>query len=104
MPRAVRKIHNKEKAKAQGLYVTEGEEAPSAKFIYPELDVVKPVDKVNTLEDNWPIHEFRHVTAVNQDGNIVNLLFCAKDGHKFTVTGQIIVDQEYENQCKSLIS
>ncbi|KAE9373671.1 hypothetical protein N431DRAFT_544596 [Stipitochalara longipes BDJ] len=84
-----------ELAEIRETYVAEGDEETLQKLIYQEQDVVKEFDRANNHEDTWAIHELRDVTAVDQEGNIANLLFCARDGHTFTVQGQIFVDQEF---------
>src|SRR5437868_291467 len=104
MPRQPRQIDVREKETAQRHYIIEGEELPSHPKVYAEGMVVKEFDRVNTSEDNWAIHELKEVTAVDQDGNIANLLFCAKLGHTFKVRGQIFVDQDYVKYCKSSTS
>jgi len=102
MPR-VYKPSLAELAEIRETYIVEGDEETLEKIIYQEQDVVKVFDRANNHEDLWAIHELRDVTAVDQQGKIVNLLFCARDGHNFTVQGQLFVDQEFVKYCKSLI-
>ncbi|PMD41282.1 hypothetical protein L207DRAFT_632729 [Hyaloscypha variabilis F] len=94
MPR-VHKPSLAELAEIRETYIVEGDEETLEKIIYQEQDVVKVFDRDNNHEDLWAIHELRDVTAVDQQGKIVNLLFCARDGHNFNVQGQLFVDQEF---------
>jgi hypothetical protein len=102
MPR-VHKPSLAELAEIRETYIVEGDEETLEKITYQEQDVVKVFDRANNHEDLWAIHELRDVTAVDQQGKIVNLLFCARDGHNFTVQGQLFVDQEFVKYCKSSI-
>jgi hypothetical protein len=95
-----RNVGPRDQEEAQRAYIVPGEEIESKRIYYPEDSVVKDFDRLNTHVDNWAIHELKEVTAKDKDGKIINLLFCARDGHEFKVTGQIIVDAEFKQYRK----
>jgi len=84
------------------IYIDDRDDKPCNKVIYHEIDVLKAYNRTEVDSDNWVQHELRDVSAVDQDGNIVNLLFSARDGHTFTVLGQIVVDQDFAKYCKCM--
>jgi hypothetical protein len=95
-----RKIDPNDKEEVQQAYIVSGEEIESKTIYYAEDSVVKEFDRLSVHTDYWPIHELKEVTAKDERGKIANLLLCARDGHKFEVTGQIIVDAEFKQYRK----